>query len=89
MLCGPRQSGKTTLAKQIASEKFPFFTLDNPHVLEGAKYDPVGFVRGVDRGVIDEVHRAPDLILAIKTSVDTDPRAGRFLLVRQAWRIAP
>ena len=83
-LCGPRQSGKTTLAKQIASDNFPIFTLDNPHVLEGAKYDPVGFVRGIDRGVIDEVHRAPDLILAIKTSVDTDSRAGRFLLTGSA-----
>ena len=84
LLCGPRQSGKTTLAKQFASDSFPFFTLDNPHVLEGAKNDPVGFVRGIDRGVIDEVHRAPDLILAIKTSVDTDPRAGRFLLTGSA-----
>ena len=83
-LCGPRQSGKTTLAKQIASDNFPIFTLDNPHVLEGAKYDPVGFVRGINRGVIDEVHRVPDLILVIKTSVDTDPRAGRFLLTGSA-----
>ena len=84
MLCGPRQSGKTTLVQQIASDRLPFFTLDNPLVLEAALNDPVGFVRGIDRGVIDEVHRAPDIILALKTSVDTDPRVGRFLLTGSA-----
>ncbi|MDE0308724.1 MAG: ATP-binding protein [Acidiferrobacterales bacterium] len=84
LLCGPRQSGKTTLAQQIAGEKFPFFTLDDPLVLEAAKKDPVGFVRGIDRGVIDEVHRASNLILPLKLSVDTDQRAGRFLLTGSA-----
>ena len=84
LLCGPRQSGKTTLAQQIASDKFPFFTLDDPLVLESAADDPVGFVRGINRAVIDEVHRAPNLILPIKTSVDADLRAGRFLLTGSA-----
>ena len=84
LLCGPRQSGKTTLVQQIASDRFPYFTLDNPLVLEAALNDPVGFVRGIDRGVIDEVHRAPEIILALKTSVDTDPRVGRFLLTGSA-----
>ena len=84
LLCGPRQSGKTTLARQIAADGIPFFTLDDSTVLEAAVADPVGFVRGLDRPVIDEVHRAPGLILAIKTAVDTDPRAGRFLLTGSA-----
>ena len=53
-------------------------------MLQAAKNDPVGFVRGIERGVIDEVHRAPDLILAIKASADSDPRAGRFLLTGSA-----
>ena len=84
LLCGPRQSGKTTLARQIASDDIPFFTLDDSTVLEATLSDPVGFVRGLDRAVIDEVHRVPSLILAIKTAVDADPRAGRFLLTRSA-----
>lgn len=84
LLCGPRQSGKTTLARQIAGHDIPFFTLDDPTVLEAASNDPVGFVRDLDRGVIDEVHRAPGLILAIKAAVDADPRPGRFLLTGSA-----
>ena len=46
LLCGPRQSGKTMLARQIASDDTPFFTLDDSTVLEAALSDPVGFVRG-------------------------------------------
>ena len=84
LLCGPRQSGKTTLAQRIAADAIPFVTLDDATALDAASADPVGFVRGLDRAVIDEVQRAPDLILAIKTAVDVDPRPGRFLLTGSA-----
>lgn len=84
LLCGPRQSGKTTLARQIAGTEIPFYTLDDAIALNAAATDPIGFVRGVDRAVIDEIQRVPDLLLAIKTSVDTDPRPGRFLLTGSA-----
>ena len=84
LISGPRQSGKTTLARQIAAKKVPFLTLDDKTTLDAAVADPVGFIRGLDRAVIDEVQRAPDLLLAIKMSVDTDPRPGRFLLTRSA-----
>lgn len=84
LLCGPRQSGKTTLTQQIAGTDTPFFTLDDAITLNAAATDPIGFVRGLDRAVIDEVQRVPDLLLAIKTSVDTDPRPGRFLLTGSA-----
>ncbi len=46
--------------------------------------DPVGFLRGLDRVTIDEVQRAPDLLLAIKKMVDEDYRPGRFLLTGSA-----
>jgi len=46
--------------------------------------DPVGFVRGLDRAVNDEVQRAPDLLLAIKNLVDDDNTSGRFLLTGSA-----
>ncbi len=84
LVSGPRQSGKTTLAKQIAGRNIPFLNLDDKTTLDAALADPVGFIRGLDRAVIDEVQRAPDLILAIKTAVDADPRPGRFLLTGSA-----
>jgi hypothetical protein len=84
LLAGPRQAGKTTLAKKVAEERATFLTLDDPTVLSAAKGDPVGFVRGLDRATIDEIQRAPELILAIKRSVDEDPRPGRFLLTGSA-----
>ncbi len=84
MLAGPRQSGKTTLARRIARDGMPFLTLDNATTLAAARSDPVGFVRGLDRAVVDEVQRAPELLLAIKESVDADPRPGRFLLTGSA-----
>ena len=84
LLCGPRQSGKTTLARQIAGEAIPFVTLDDATTLDAAMADPVGFVREFDRAIIDEIQRAPNIILAIKTAVDADPRPGRFLLTGSA-----
>ncbi len=84
LVCGPRQSGKTTLAQQIAGDAIPFITLDDATAFAAASTDPVGFVRGLDRAVIAEVQRAPSLILTIKASVDADPRPGRFLLTGSA-----
>lgn len=81
---GPRQSGKTTLVRKLAGKERAYFTLDDPTLLAAARRDPVGFVRGLDRAVIDEVQRAPDLLLAVKRSVDDDRRPGRFLLTGSA-----
>lgn len=83
-IVGPRQSGKTTLAKKIAKDAMEYYTLDNATTLDAARQDPVGFVRRIDRAVIDEIQRAPELLLAIKESVDIDQRPGRFLLTGSA-----
>jgi hypothetical protein len=80
LLAGPRQTGKTTLARTLADEARVYHTLDNASTLAAALADPTGFVRALDRAIIDEVQRAPELMLAIKESVDTDLRPGRFLL---------
>lgn len=46
--------------------------------------DPVGFLRGLDKATIDEIQRAPELLLAIKKTVDENYRPGRFLLTGSA-----
>lgn len=84
LLTGPRQAGKTTLAQKVSGKDVPFLTLDDSTVLEAARRDPVGFVRGLDRATIDEIQRVPELVLAIKRSVDDDPRRGRFLITGSA-----
>ena len=84
LVSGPRQSGKTTLGRKLATGGMTYLTLDNATVLDAARSDPVGFVRGLDRAIIDEVQRAPGLMLALKESVDADRRPGRFLLTGSA-----
>ena len=80
LVVGPRQAGKTTLAKLYANRDRPYITLDDPATLAAARSDPTGFIRGLKQAVIDEVQRAPNLLLAIKQSVDKDQAPGRFLL---------
>ena len=87
-LIGPRQSGKTTLAKLVSEPGRAYLTLDDPNVLAAALADPIGLIGDVDRVVIDEIQRAPELMLAIKHSVDADRRPGRFLLTGSANIIA-
>jgi len=85
LLAGPRQAGKTTLVRRIAQQQgLRYLTMDDELALLSAREDPVGMIRSLDRAVIDEVHRAPQLLLAIKKSVDEDRRPGRFLLTGSA-----
>ena len=85
LLAGPRQAGKTTLVKQIAQQQqLRYLTMDDELTLLSAREDPVGMIRSLDRAVIDEIQRAPQLLLAIKKSVDEDRRPGRFLLTGSA-----
>jgi hypothetical protein len=85
-LLGPRQSGKSTLVRAIAESEHRarYLTLDDSTTLKLAREDPTGFVAGTERLVIDEIQRAPDLMLAIKRVVDTDPARGRFLITGSA-----
>ncbi|MBM19285.1 MAG: AAA family ATPase [Stappia sp.] len=84
LIVGPRRAGKTTLVKKMGAAGRTYITLDDQTVLEAARSDPAGFIRGLDRAIIDEIQRAPDLLLAIKKTVDEDYRPGRFLLTGSA-----
>lgn len=83
-LLGPRQSGKTTLTRQLAPQR-AFFSFDDPGYQQTATADPSGFVASLpEKCTLDEVQRVPGLLPAIKLTVDSDRRPGRFLLTGSA-----
>jgi predicted AAA+ superfamily ATPase len=86
-LLGPRQAGKSTLARMLAEERLEaeYLSLDDEPVRALALADPAGFVAARERPVvIDEVQRAPELLLAIKSRVDRHTARGQFLLTGSA-----
>src|SRR5688572_2173098 len=86
---GARQAGKSTLVRAVAgASAAEWRDLDLPQDRQSALADPVGFVAFDGLTVIDEIQRAPDLLLAIKATVDADPRPGRFLLTGSSRLLA-
>jgi predicted AAA+ superfamily ATPase len=87
-ILGPRQAGKSTLAKQLQrSGLIPnYYSLDDEGLRSAARADPDGFIADLPRpAAIDEVQRAPDLLLAIKQTLDAEPNTpGQFLLTGSA-----
>lgn len=86
-ILGPRQAGKSTLVKELASSAHParYMTLDDEPTARAARADPVQFLADLDGpAVIDEVQRAPNLLLAIKMQLDNDNTPGQFLLTGSA-----
>src|SRR4029077_7489662 len=82
-LTGLRQVGKSSLVQSFRRRNY--VTLDDLGALEAARRDPAGFVEGLPRPVtIDEVQRAPEVLLPIKASVDRRRRPGEFLLTGSA-----
>jgi len=83
-LLGPRQCGKSTLARHCDPAR-DYFSLDDKNYLDLALNDPRGFIDELPEQVtIDEIQRAPELSLAIKRSVDANRKPGRFLLTSSA-----
>ena len=79
-LLGPRQSGKTTLARQLFAN-YTYRNLERPDVRLDAELHPLEFLTTSQHGMIlDEVQRVPSLLSYIQTLVDDDPRPGRFIL---------
>jgi predicted AAA+ superfamily ATPase len=79
-LTGPRQSGKTTLARSC----FPYLaylSLEDPDTRRFALEDPRGFLAPLATGaILDEIQRAPELVSYIQTLVDENSQPGRFIL---------
>lgn len=86
MVVGARQTGKSTLVTSIAAgDDTGYISFDDPTTLDIARSDPVAFVEELDgTSIIDEVQRAPEVFLPIKTAVDRDRRPGRFLFTGSA-----
>lgn len=92
-IVGPRQAGKSTLATQLARDVMgvELSTLDDDATRAFAQADPVGFVASLPSpAAIDEVQRAPALMLAMKRVVDRENQPGRFLITGSAdLRVLP
>jgi len=86
LIHGPRQCGKTTLARRVGEARdYAYFSFDDDVTLAAAKADPVGFVGDLpERVVLDEVQRAPVIFPALKSAVDRHRTPGRFLLTGSA-----
>jgi predicted AAA+ superfamily ATPase len=79
-LTGPRQAGKTTLARAVFPEK-PYASLEDADTRAFAMADPRRFLAQFPEGaILDEVQRAPELFSYLQTLVDTGAGMGRFIL---------
>jgi predicted AAA+ superfamily ATPase len=79
-ITGPRQSGKTTLVREVAKE-LPYINFENP--TERAEFldDPKGFFRRVPEGaVLDEVQHLPELLSYLQVEIDANRRMGRWIM---------
>ena len=82
LIHGPRQSGKTTLARRFGQGRgYAYLNLDDDTLRDAAEADPIGFAADLpDRVILDEVQRTPSLFRAIKTEIDRRRTPGRFLM---------
>ena len=97
VVCGARQTGKTTLARAFGSGEADdghtsppatvgrqFASLDDVDILGIARRDPDALVRGTRPVTLDEVQREPELLGAVKREIDRKRVPGRFLLTGSA-----
>jgi predicted AAA+ superfamily ATPase len=79
-ILGPRQSGKTTLAR-MTFPKRPYISLEDPDIRRQAMTDPRGLLDGLQEGaILDEIQRVPQLLSYLQGVIDADRKPGRFIL---------
>jgi predicted AAA+ superfamily ATPase len=77
---GPRQSGKTTLAKEVFPNH-PYINFENPDTIRRAKSDWRSFLKNYHDGAIfDEVQHVPELLSYLQEIIDSSEKTGRFIL---------
>jgi predicted AAA+ superfamily ATPase len=79
-LVGPRQSGKTTLSKQLFGEK-PYLNFEVPETEARVRVEGVSFLKQYKKGaILDEVQRVPDLFRYLQGELDVSRDRGKFIL---------
>lgn len=79
-ITGPRQSGKTTLAKTLFKNK-PYVSFENPQIHTAAKTDIAEFMKKYKRGaILDEVQREPLIFRQLQGMLDKNTKRGQFIL---------
>jgi len=80
VITGPRQSGKTTIAKKVFTQK-KYISLEDIDIRELAQSDPRAFLKELPNGaILDEIQRVPELLSYIQTIVDNSKKNGLFIL---------
>ena len=86
LIHGPRQSGKTTLARSVGEPRgYRYVTFDDDAVVQAARRDPPGFVGALPpKSILDEVQRVPEIFTSLKAAIDRRRAAGRYILTGSA-----
>lgn len=86
LIHGPRQSGKTTLARTVGEPRgYRYVSFDDEAIQNAARSDPVGFVDALPaKCILDEVQRIPEIFTSLKVAIDQRRTAGRLILTGSA-----
>ena len=84
VVTGARQTGKSTLVRELTPGPRRYFSLDDLDVVDAARRDPEVLVGGSEPVTLDEVQREPHVLLAVKRAIDRQRQPGRFLLTGSA-----
>ena len=88
LLLGPRQSGKTTLARKVLEPQgYGYINFEHKNLRESVASDPNGFIASLpDHVIFDEVQHALEIILPLKAKIDADRKRGKYLLTG-SWEL--